>query len=215
MRWFQTVLNTDNYQDLYDLMDERLRMSTKKESDKIATRVSDETSRVETTTTIATPSLSEQRHSVDRALDETRDNIRRTIEETRREIPRNTQAINDYQEHALQASREIADSYIESQKEIIKSFQSTWAPYVENGYKEYWNNWTSPQRAAEIYAKIVSNFADNVMTTTRIANNVIFANIDVYKTFVQHGKDDVKEFSRLATNNARTFENTSREFTKR
>ena len=50
---------------------------------------------------------------------------------------------------------------------------------------------------------------DNLVITTRIANNVIFANIDPYKTFVQHGKDDLKEFSRLATNNA--FENTSRE----
>jgi len=209
------VFNTHYYQDLYDIIDERLRMSTKKESDKTITRVSDDTNRVEASTTTATPSFSEQRHSVDRALDETRDNIRRTIEETRREIPRNTQVINDYQEHTLQVSREIADSYIESQKEIIKSLQSTWAPYVENGYKEFWNNWTSPQRAAEIYSKIVSNFADNVVTTTRIANNVIFANVDAYKTFVQHGKDDVKEFSRLATNNARTFEYTSREFTKR
>jgi hypothetical protein len=39
------VLNTDDYQDLYDIMDERLRMSTKKESDKTTTRVSDDTSR--------------------------------------------------------------------------------------------------------------------------------------------------------------------------
>ena len=191
-------------------------MSTKRESDKTTSRVfADDSASTTAATTSPTSSLSEQRHSVDRALDETRDNIRRTIEETRREIPRNTQVINDYQEHTLQVSREISDSYIESQKEIIKSFQSTWAPYVENGYKEFWNNWTSPQRATEIYSKIVSNFADNVVTTTRIANNVIFANVDAYKTFVQHGKDDVKEFSRLATNNARMFENTSREFTKR
>ncbi len=65
----------ENYQDLYDIIDERLRMSTKKESDKTTTRVSDDTSRPETTTTTtttATPSLSEQRHSVDRVLDETR-----------------------------------------------------------------------------------------------------------------------------------------------
>ena len=123
------MFNTHYYQDLYDIIDERLRMSTKKESDKTITRVSDDTSRVEASTTTATSSFSEQRHSVDRALDETRDNIRRTIEETRREIPRNTQAINDYQEHTLQVSREIADSYIESQKEIIKSLQSTWAPH--------------------------------------------------------------------------------------
>jgi hypothetical protein len=52
------------------------------------------------------------------------------------------------------------------------------------------------------------------MATTRIANNTLFANIDAYKTFVQRGKDDVKEFSRIATNTVRTFENTSRELAK-
>jgi hypothetical protein len=62
------VVNTDDYQDLYDIIDDRLRMSTKKESDKTTTRVSEDTSRLETTTTTATPSLSE-RHSVDRVLD--------------------------------------------------------------------------------------------------------------------------------------------------
>ncbi|MGC2573175.1 MAG: hypothetical protein WA364_16810 [Candidatus Nitrosopolaris sp.] len=156
--------------------------------------------------------LSEQNHAVDRALDETRDNIRRTVDEARKEIPRNTQVINDYQEHNLQATREIADSYLESQKEIIQSFQSAWAPYIENMYDAFRNNWVSPQRAAEIYARTVSNFADNVMATTRIANNTIFANINAYKAFIQREKDDVKEFSRIAANTARTFENTSKEF---
>jgi DNA-binding XRE family transcriptional regulator len=50
------------------------------------------------------------------------------------------------------------------------------------------------------------------MATTRIANNTMFASIDAYKTFVQREKEDVKEFSRIAANIARTFENTSREF---
>jgi hypothetical protein len=158
--------------------------------------------------------LSEQNDAVDRALDETRNNIRRTVDEAKREIPRNTQAINDYQEHTLQASKEIVHSYLESQKEIIQSFQSIWVPYIENTYGAFWNNWVSPRRAAEIYARTVSNFADNVMATTRIANNTLFANIDAYKAFVQREKDDVKEFSRIAANTARTFENTSREFGK-
>src|SRR5207249_683438 len=83
-----------------------------------------------------------------------------SIEEARREIPRNTQAINDYQEHSLQATKEIADSYLESQKEIIKSFQSTWLPYVDNVYGTLWSNWASPRRAVEIYARTVSNIAD-------------------------------------------------------
>jgi hypothetical protein len=159
--------------------------------------------------------LSEQNHAVDRALDETRENITKTIDEVKREIPRNTQAINDYQEHTLQASKEMVDSYLESQKEIIQSFQSTWIPYFENTYGAFWNNWASPRRVAEIYARTVSNRADNIMATTRLANNTIFANINAYKTFVQRGKDDVKEFSRIAANTARTFENTSRNFGNR
>ncbi|HYA82170.1 MAG TPA: hypothetical protein VEH06_01785 [Candidatus Bathyarchaeia archaeon] len=165
-------------------------------------------------TSYSPASISEQHHSVERVLDETRDNIRRTIEEARRDIPRNTQALNDCQEQYLKSAREFTDEFLNSQKEIVKSLQSTWAPYVESGYQEFWSNWTSPQRTAEIYAKIVSNFADNVMTSTRIANNRIFATIDEYKSFVQHVKDDVKEFSRLATNNARAFEDASREFTR-
>ncbi len=179
-------------------------MSTKKEAERSSTEY-DVKRELRT-------GLSEQNHAVDRALDETRENIRRTVDEASREIPRNTQAINDYQEHSLQASREIADSYLESQKEIIQSFHSTWVPYIENMYDAFWNNWASPRRAAEIYARTVSNVADNVMATSRIANNTMFANIGAYKAFVQREKDDVKEFSRIAANTARTFENNSREF---
>jgi phage-related tail protein len=179
-------------------------MSTKKEAERPSTE--NEAKRELRT------ELSGQNHAVNKALDEARDNIRRAVDEARKEIPRNTQAINDYQEHTLQATREIADSYLESQKEIIKSFQSIWVPYIENMYGAFWNNWASPQRAAEIYARTVSNFADNVMATNRIANNTTFANIGAYKTLAQREKDDVKEFSRIAANTARTFENTSREF---
>ncbi|MGC2575787.1 MAG: hypothetical protein WA364_30140 [Candidatus Nitrosopolaris sp.] len=192
-------------------------MSTKKESDKSSTKSSavDDTAPVEATmrTTSYSPAstLSEQRYSVDRALDETRDNITKTIDEARREIPRNTQAINDYQEHTLQASKEIVDSYLESQKEIIQSFQSTWVPYFENTYGAFWNNWLSPRRVAEIYARTVSNFADNIMATTRISNNTIFANTNAYRAFIQRKKDDVKEFSRIAANTAKTYEQTSRD----
>ena len=117
--------------------------------------------------------------------------------EFRREITRNTQAINDYQEHTLQSIKEIAYSYLESQNEIIKLFQSAWAPYIENMYEAFWNKWASPQRAAEIYARTVSNFADNMMATSRIVNNTLFANIGAYKTLAQREKDDVKEFSRI------------------
>lgn len=155
--------------------------------------------------------LQEHNRAIDKTLNETRDNIRTALDEAKREIPRNTQAVNDYQEQNLQAAKEITDSYLESQRDIIHSFQSVWAPIIENTYA-FWNNWASPRRAAEVYARTVSNFADNVVTATRMGNNSMVANINAYKTFVDRKKNDAKEFSRIATNNARTFENTSREF---
>ncbi|MGB6528521.1 MAG: hypothetical protein WBF33_10475 [Candidatus Nitrosopolaris sp.] len=69
--------------------------------------------------------------------------------------------------------------------------QSTWVTYGA-----FCKNWTSPRRVAKIYARTGSNFADNMMATTRIANNTMFSNINAYKTCDQRGKDDVKEFSR-------------------
>jgi len=182
-------------------------MSTKKEAERSSTAYEDKRE-------LRTGLSSGQNSAVDKALDETRDNIRRTVDEDRREIPRNTQAMKDYQEYTLQSSKEIADSYLESQKEIIQSFQSTWLPYIENMYEAFWNNWASPRKAAEIYARTVSNIVDNLMATTRIANNTLFANIGAYKTLVQRQKDDVKEFSRIAANTTKTLENTSRELAK-
>jgi hypothetical protein len=152
--------------------------------------------------------VQEQNRAVERTFNETKDNIRRSVEEARTQIPRNTQAINDHQEQHLQAAQEIADSYLNSQKEIINSFQSAWAPHIEN-YYNMWNNWASPKRVAEIYARTVSNYANNTLTATRIWNNAIIANMEALSSIVQRRKEDFKEFSRLGTNTARTYAQTS------
>jgi hypothetical protein len=153
----------------------------------------------------------EQQQAVSRALDETKDNIRKSTDEARSQIPRYTQAVSDYQEQTIQAAREIADTFLESQKEIINSFQSAWRPYMENTST---TNWMSPRNIAEIYANLVSSFANNVIIATRLTNNMIFANLEAFKTSMQHAKDNTKEFSRLGVNTAKTFEQTSRDSTR-
>jgi hypothetical protein len=155
----------------------------------------------------------EQQQSVNRALDQTRDNIRRSTDEARKEIPRYTQAVNEYQEQTIQAAREIADNYIESQRQIINSLQSAWAPQVEEANKVFTSNWISPRYLIEIYANMVSSFADNMIAATRLVNNIIFANMDAFKTSIQQAKDNAKELSRIGVNNARTFEQTSTDTT--
>lgn len=63
----------------------------------------------------------------------------------------------------------------------------------------------------EIYARTVSNCADNAIATTRIANNAIFANMGAFRTFIDREKNDVKELSRIAANTTKTLEQTTRD----
>ncbi|MDQ4057235.1 MAG: hypothetical protein M3156_07460 [Thermoproteota archaeon] len=182
-------------------------MSSKKEVVKEETRT--------TTTTAPSQSLysqqQEQEQLVNRALDQTKENIRKATDEARNEIPRSTQVVNEYQEQTIQATREIAESYIDAQKQIVNSFQSAFVPVVENVYQVFWNNWMSPRRITEIYAKTVSSFADNTIAATRLANNTVFANMETFKRSIHNTKDNAKEFSRIGVNAVKTFEQTSRD----
>ena len=180
-------------------------VSTKKEERK------DETTVTTSHSTSPSQTSEQQQQAVNRALQETKDNIRKTTDEARNQIPRYTQAVNDYQEQTIQATREMADNYLDSQREIINSFQTAWVPQIENANRAFWSNWMSPRQATETYARIVSSFADNTIAATRLVNNAIFANMDAFKTSIQHAKENAKEFSRIGVNAAKTFEQTTRD----
>jgi hypothetical protein len=182
-------------------------VSTKKEERKDETTVTTSQSQSQS----PSQTSEQQQQAVNRALQETKDNIRKTSDEARNQIPRYTQAVNDYQEQTIQATREIADNYLDSQKEIINSFQSAWIPQLENANRVFWSNWISPRHFTETYARIVSSYADNTIAATRLVNNTIFANMDAFKTSMQHAKENAKEFSRIGVNAAKTFEQTTRD----
>jgi hypothetical protein len=119
--------------------------------------------------------------------------------------------VNEYQEETIQAARQIADNYLESQREIINSFQSALVPQIEAANRAVTSNWTSPRNVTEHYARLVSTFADNTIAVTKLVNSAMFANLDAFKTSVQTARDNVKEFSRIGVNSAKTFEEVSRD----
>jgi len=47
---------------------------------------------------------------------------------------------------------------------------------------------------------MVSSIADNTIAATRLANNMVFANMEVFKNSMQQAKDNVKELSRINVN---------------
>jgi hypothetical protein len=63
----------------------------------------------------------------------------------------------------------------------------------------------------EHYARLVSAFADNTIAVTKLVNNAVFANLEAFKTSVQTARDNVKEFSRIGVNSAKTLEQASRD----
>ena len=151
------------------------------------------------------------REIINITLDETKSTVKKTTDEAIKEIPRFTKAVNEYQEESIQATKDIADNFLESQKEVIHSVQSLWVPYVENIQNSYWSYWTSPNRATENYARAVSNITDSTIASTRLANNVVFATMETWKTSIQHARDNAKEFSQLNANVVKTFENVARD----
>ena len=155
----------------------------------------------------------EQQQAINKALDETKNNIRRSTDEARKDIPHYTQIVNEYQEETIQAARQMADNYLESQREIINSFQSALVPQIEATNRPDKSNWTSPRNVNEHYARLVSAFADNTIAVTKLVNNAMFANLDAFKRSVQNSRDNVKEFSKIGVNSAKTFEEVLRDTT--
>ena len=168
----------------------------------------------ETTTTLTSTTTQlqqEQQQAVYKALDKARDEIRRSVNESRKEIPRVAEAVSEHQQSTIDAAREIADTYIESQKEIINSVQSAWSPLVESFDRTNWNTVFSPGRVSEIYAYIVSSYADNLVTATKLANNAMFANMETFRASLQQVKHSLKGLSKIGVNAAKTLEHTSAE----
>jgi hypothetical protein len=74
-----------------------------------------------------------------------------------------------------------------------------------------WNNWSSPRKIAERYARAMSNIAENSITATRIGNNATIANMEAFSATIQRRKEDAKEFSKIGANIAITYAQTTRD----
>jgi methyl-accepting chemotaxis protein len=156
----------------------------------------------------------EIREAIVDAFNEAKDNTQRIVKESKKEIPSFTKAVNEYQEKTFEAAREIAESNIDSQKEIINLFQqSAWISRLrENTYKILWPNWISSKSISEPYTKMLSFYIDNMINEVRLSNNMLSTSMEVYKSSTQQVKNNVNVFSRIAVDNAKTFEKAMKRF---
>ena len=147
---------------------------------------------------------------IDRSLDETKKNVRKSIDESRKQIPQYANVVKSYEEQALESTGKMVEEYINAQKSIIDSFSSSSAAYYENANRMF-NYWYSPRVPAEIWARAVSNIAENVSAATRINNDILFENINAFGNAFKRAQRHTEELSRINVNNAKTIANTARE----
>jgi inorganic triphosphatase YgiF len=148
--------------------------------------------------------------TVNRSLDKTRENVRKSIDETKSQIPRYTNVVKNYQEQALESTGKMVEQYVEAQKSVMDSVFSTSAAYYENANRMF-NNWYSPRLPTEIWARAVSNIAENISASARINNDILFGNIDAFGNAFGRAQRHTEELSRINVNSAKTIANTAKE----
>ena len=149
--------------------------------------------------------------SVHASLDETKKNVRKSLDEARSQIPQYTGVVKNYQEQALESTGKIVEDYVEAQKSVIDSVFSSANTYYENATRMY-NYWFSPKIPTELWARSVSNIAENISASTRIGNDILFGNIDAMRRTSERATQHAEELSRINVDNAKTIANTASEF---
>jgi hypothetical protein len=104
----------------------------------------------------------------------------------------------------------MVEDYVEAQRSVIDSVFSSSAAYYENANRMF-NYWFSPRVPVEIWARAVSNIAENVSAATRINNDILFGNIDAFGNAFERAQRHTEELSRINVNNAKTIANTAKE----
>jgi hypothetical protein len=148
--------------------------------------------------------------SVNTSLNQTKENVRKSIDEARTRIPQYTDAVKNYQEQALESTEKMVEDYVEAEKSIINAVFDSAVPYYENVQRMY-NYWLSPRIPTEIWARSVSNIAENISAAARTYNDILFGNIDAFGNAFEQAQRQTEELTRINMNNAKTIANTAKE----
>lgn len=73
----------------------------------------------------------------------------------------------------------------------------------------------SPKTMAELYSRMATTFSDTTIATSRIANKMMFANLEVYTITLNHARDSAKEMARISTDLLDAIDRTSIETAER
>lgn len=68
-----------------------------------------------------------------------------------------------------------------------------------------------PKNIADVYGMTINSLADSTMASARLANNMVFTNMEAFETSMQQIGENAKELSKISTDAAKTFERASKD----
>jgi hypothetical protein len=139
------------------------------------------------------------------SIDETKKNIQTAMNESRKQIPRYTQTLNNFQEQYVQATEDIYENYLEYQRQAINSFQSLLEPYFVNMNRKYNNN--NNRGLSQEYSKLTNNFAETLIRSNHIFNNMVSSNMDMLTAWISNSKEQSKSIMELGRRNLEVYDN--------
>ena len=156
--------------------------------------------------------INDFKESINKSFDEAKDNIKKSLDESKNQIPR----INN----CKQLSRTITPNCKRDFRRLYRltkrsnQLTSISMEVIYESFDGLVTNWSSsPESVTKTYARFVSNFADNAVSSIRLSNNIIFSNMDSWKTVLQQAKDSSRHLSNMGVNTAKTFEQNTKEVT--
>jgi hypothetical protein len=154
--------------------------------------------------------IEEGRQSFNHSVDETKKNIQTAMNESRKQIPQYTQTINNFQEQSIQATEDMCNNYLEYQKQAFNTFQSLFQPYFDSVNRLFINNNEGnydSRRLSHEYSKLTNNFAENLIRSHQIFNDIASSNMDMLTAWISSSKEQSKSLMELGRKNLEVYDN--------
>jgi hypothetical protein len=137
------------------------------------------------------------------------------------EFIKNFEKVNQLQKDYIRNLERINYLYDESIKSIerVNDLYNAYIRNYEKMNRSYEQQFDNMQRMNQKWLDIFSKSSEQdqnekrANAAARLVNNTVFSNLDAFKTSIQNTRDNLKEFSRIGVNAARTYEQTSRDTT--
>ena len=146
-------------------------------------------------------------HSKTAKIESVKNNNTETSQKINEKImPQYANTLKEYQKQTIQCIKDITCNYIEFQKNMTSSYQSGYLQFLDQAFRNYWNNFMVPERMTEVFNKLNENNNNTTLNNIQSANNVCIDSIDAFNKTYDFMNKYYKDFAQIHHNYIKSLE---------